>query len=83
MARMTEAAKRATPKSHRGVPGKTGTGSYPMNTEKQAAHAVSLGGMHRGPAFAAKMRRKAASLGFHVGKHKKHSGVHRGVTDIL
>lgn len=79
MARMTEAAKRATPKSHRGVPGKTGTGSYPMNTEKQAAYAVSLGGMHRGPAFALKMRKKAASLGFHVGKKRQH----RGVTDLL
>jgi hypothetical protein len=80
MARMTEAAKRATPKSHRGVPSKTGTGSYPMNTAKQAAHAVSLGGMHHGPEFAARMRRKAASLGFKVGKSKR---VHRGVTDFL
>ncbi len=65
---MSEAAKRATPKSHRGVPSKTGTGSYPMNTEKQAGEAVALGGMHHGPAFAAKMRRKARSLGFHVGQ---------------
>jgi hypothetical protein len=68
MARMTEAAKVATPKSHRGVPSKSGTGSYPMNNAKQAAHAVSLGGMHHGPAFAAKMRQKAHSLGFDVGK---------------
>jgi hypothetical protein len=80
---MTEAAKRATPKSHRGVPSKTGTGSYPMNTAKQAAHAVSLGGMHHSSAFAARMRSKAESLGFHVGKKKKRTGVHRGVTDFL
>lgn len=73
---MTEAAKKATPKSHRGVPSKSGTGSYPMNTEKQADEAVSLGGMHHGPAFAAKMRRKAESLGFHPGsgKHKAFFG---------
>jgi hypothetical protein len=70
---MSEAAKRATPKSHRGVPGKTGTGSYPMNTEKQAGEAVALGGMHHGPAFAAKMRAKARSLGFHPGGKKKSS----------
>jgi hypothetical protein len=71
MARMTEAAKIATPKSHRGVPSKTGTGSYPMNNAKQAAYAVSLGGMHHGPAFAARMRAKAHSLGFNVGSDVK------------
>ena len=59
------------PKSHRGVPSKSGTGSYPMNNAKQAGEAIALGGMHHGPAFAAKMRRKARSLGFDKGPKKK------------
>jgi len=71
---MSEAAKRATPKSRRGVPSKTGTGSYPMNNASQAAHAVSLAAMHHGGSspFTAKIRAKAHSLGYDVGKSKKH-----------
>lgn len=71
MAIMTEAEKKAVPKSHRGVPGKSGTGSYPMEDEEHARAAVGLAGMHHGPAFAAKIRAKAHKLGFLGGSKKK------------
>jgi hypothetical protein len=63
---MTEAQKKATPKSRRGVPSKSGTGSYPMNNAKQAAEAVSLAAMHHGSnsSFTKKIRGKAHSLGY-------------------
>lgn len=63
---MTEAEKKATPKSHRGVPSKSGTGSYPMNNRKQAGEAVALASMHHGAhsAFTNRIRRKKRELGF-------------------
>jgi hypothetical protein len=61
---MTEAAKRAVPKSERGVPGKSGTGSYPMPDAKHAASAIGFAKMHHGAAFASKIRAKARKLGF-------------------
>ena len=64
MARLTEAAKRKVPKSERGVPGKSGTGSYPMPDAKHAAAAIGLAAMHHGSAFAAKIKSKARSLGY-------------------
>jgi len=64
MARMTEAAKRAVPKSEKGVPSKKGTGSYPMPDAKHAAAAIGFAAMHHGPAFAAKIRAKAHKLGY-------------------
>lgn len=45
---MSEAAKRAVPKSERGVPGKSGTGSYPLDTAKHRGLAVALAAMHHG-----------------------------------
>ena len=71
MAVMTEAEKKAVPKSERGVPGKTGTGSYPMPNEAHARAAVGFAAMHHGPAFAAKIRAKAHKLGFLGGGEKK------------
>lgn len=64
MAGMTEAAKRAVPKSERGVPGKSGTGSYPLDTPKHRRAAVALAAMHHGSnsAFTKKIRAKAAKL---------------------
>lgn len=63
---MTEAQKKATPKSRRGVPSKSGTGSYPMNNAKQAGEAKALAAMHHGKnsSFTKKIRAKAASLGY-------------------
>jgi len=66
--RMTESQKRAVPKSERGVPSKSGTGSYPMPDKRHAAAAIGFAAMHHGPAAAAKMRRKAHSLGFGTNK---------------
>jgi hypothetical protein len=61
---MTEAQKRAVPKSMRGVPGKSGTGSYPMETKKERGEAVALAAMHHGShsAFTDRIRAKAARL---------------------
>jgi len=61
---MTEAAKRAVPKSEKGVPSKKGTGSYPMPDARHAAAAIGFASMHHGPAFAAKIRAKAHKLGY-------------------
>jgi hypothetical protein len=78
MARMSEAAKRRVPKSERGVPGKSGTGSYPMPDKAHARAAVGLAAMHHGAnsAFTRKIKAKASKLGY--GKK-----VHSGVTDVL
>jgi hypothetical protein len=64
---MSEAAKRAVPKSERGVPSKSGTGSYPLDTPKHRAEAVALASMHHGShsAFTNRIRAKAARLGSH------------------
>lgn len=61
---MTEAAKRAVPKSLRGVPGKSGTGSYPMETKKQRGEAISLAAMHHGSSspFTERIRAKAKRI---------------------
>ena len=58
---MSEAAKRAVPKSERGVPGKSGTGSYPMDTPKRRGLAVALAAMHHGShsAFTDRIRARA------------------------
>lgn len=70
MAHMSEAAKKRVPKSERGVPGKSGTGSYPMPDAKHARAAVSLAAMHYGSnsRFTRKIRAKAKSLGYLKGK---------------
>lgn len=66
---MTERQKKATPKSRRGVPSKSGTGSYPMNNAKQAGEAVALASMHHGSNsdFTNRIRAKARSLGYGKG----------------
>ena len=71
MARLSEAAKKAVPKAERGVPGKSGTGSYPMPDKSHAAAAIGFAAMHHGPAFAAKIRAKARRLGYAGGAKKK------------
>lgn len=68
---MTEAEKKEVPKSKRGVPGKSGTGSYPMPDAAHARAAIGFAAMHHGPAFASKIRAKARSLGFAGGSKKK------------
>ncbi len=66
MAHMTEAAKRAVPKSERGVPSKSGTGSYPMKDAAHAKAAIGLAAMHHGSssAFAKRIKAKAHKLGY-------------------
>ncbi len=66
MAILTETAKKRVPKGKRGVPGKSGTGSYPMPDKKHARAAVGLAAMHHGKnsAFTKKIRTKAKSLGY-------------------
>lgn len=61
MAKMSEKAKKAVPKSERGVPGKSGTGSYPMDTAKRRGLAVALAAMHHGSnsAFTKRIRARA------------------------
>jgi hypothetical protein len=61
---MSEAAKKRVPKSERGVPSKSGTGSYPMATKRERGEAVALAAMHHGSnsAFTDKIRAKAARL---------------------
>lgn len=71
MAKLSESAKKAVPKSERGVPGKSGTGSYPMPDAKHAASAIGFAKMHHGASFAAKIRAKAKKLGYD--KDKKSS----------
>jgi hypothetical protein len=68
---LTEAAKKSVPKSKRGVPGKSGTGSYPMPDAEHARAAVGLAAMHHGKdsSFTKKIRAKAKSLGY--GKSEK------------
>jgi hypothetical protein len=62
----TEAAKKKVPRSKRGVPTKSGTGSYPMPDAKHAKAAVGLAAMHHGAdsEFTKKIRAKAQSLGY-------------------
>lgn len=61
---MSEAAKKRVPKSERGVPSKSGTGSYPMQTKRERGDAVALAAMHHGSdsAFTKRIRAKAERL---------------------
>ena len=69
---LSEAAKKKVPKSERGVPGKSGTGSYPMPDAEHARAAVGLAAMHHGKnsSFTKKIRAKAKSLGYGGGMRK-------------
>lgn len=73
MAVMTEAQKKAVPKSKRGVPSKSGTGSYPMPNRDKAAKAEALAAMHHGKNsnFTRKIRAKAHALYPGLGEKKK------------
>lgn len=64
MAVLTEAAKKKVPASKRGVPGKSGTGSYPMPDRKHAQVAEAYAAKYHGrnSAFAKKIRAKAHKL---------------------
>lgn len=72
MAILTEAAKKKVPKSERGVPSKSGTGSYPMPDKEHAKAAVGLAAMHHGKnsPFTKKIKSKAKSLGYGSGMSK-------------
>lgn len=70
---LSEEQKERVPKSKLGVPSKKGTGSYPLTDARHAAAAIGFAKMHHGAAFAAKIRRKAQSLGFAGGGKKKSS----------
>lgn len=69
---LSEAAKKKVPSSERGVPGKSGTGSYPMPDAEHAKAAVGLAAMHHGKnsGFTKKIRAKAKSLGYLKGAKK-------------
>ncbi len=69
---LSESAKRKVPKSERGVPGKSGTGSYPMPDAEHAKAAVGLAAMHHGAnsPFTQKIKAKARSLGYGKSKPK-------------
>lgn len=69
---LSESAKKRVPKSKRGVPSKSGTGSYPMEDAEHAKAAVGLAAMHHGKnsSFTKKIRAKAKSLGYLKGGKK-------------
>lgn len=77
---MTEAEKKRVPRSERGIPSKSGTGSYPMPNARHAAAAIGFATMHHGPAFAAKIRARAQRLGFAGGDRSERSESEGGRT---
>lgn len=70
MARLTEKQKRAVPKSKRGLPNKSGTGSYPMPDKKHARVAKAYAKRFASPAQRAKIDARANKI---LGKGKKKS----------
>lgn len=61
MAKLTEKQKMAVPRSQRGIPNKSGTGSFPMPDKKHARAAIMLSG--RAPASKrAAIKAKARSI---------------------
>lgn len=61
MAKLTEKQKRAVPKSQRGIPSKSGTGSFPMPDKKHAKAALML--INKAPASKrAAIRAKAKAI---------------------
>jgi len=59
MAKLSEKQKKAVPKSQRGLPNKSGTGSYPMPDAKHAAVAKAYAKRFASPAQQAKINAKA------------------------
>ena len=72
MAILSEAAKKKVPKSERGIPGKSGTGSYPMPDAKHARAALGFAAMHHGKNSSTykRVKAKAKSLGYVKGGKK-------------
>ncbi len=68
MAKLTEKQKKAVPKSKRGIPSKSGTGSYPMPDKAHARNALARVAQHGTPAEKKKVRAKANKI---LGKKKK------------
>lgn len=60
--RLTEKQKKSTPKSQRGLPNKSGTGSYPMPDKKHAAIAKGYAKRYATPAQQAKIDAKANKI---------------------
>ncbi len=67
MARLSEKQKRAVPKSKRGLPGKSGTGSYPMPDKSHARSAKAFASRFASPAQRAQIDAKANKI---LGKGK-------------
>lgn len=59
MAVLTEKQKKAVPRSQRGLPNKSGTGSYPMPDKAHAAAAKSYAARFASPAQEAQIDAKA------------------------
>lgn len=73
---LNEAAKRRVPSSKRGVPSKSGTGSYPMPDKAHARAAIGFAAMHHGAnsEFTRKIRAKARKLGYAKSKSSTDGG---------
>ena len=69
---LSESQKKKVPKSERGVPSKSGTGSYPMPDARHAAAAKGFAAMHHGKDSSVykQVAAKARSLGFGGVKRK-------------
>lgn len=72
MAILTEQAKKKIPKSERGIPEKSGTGSYPMPDKAHEKAALGLAAMHHGKNSETyrRVRAKAKKLGYIKGGKK-------------
>lgn len=66
MAILSESAKKKVPKSERGIPSKSGTGSYPMPDKAHERAALGLAAMHHGKNSSTyrQVRAKAKKLGY-------------------
>lgn len=71
MAILSEADKKAVPKSERGLPEKSGTGSYPMPDAKHAAIAKAYAKRFASPAEQQRINAKANAI---LGKKAKQYG---------
>jgi hypothetical protein len=67
MAKLSEKQKKAVPKSQRGIPSKSGTGSYPMPDKAHAANAKARAAQFASPAQQKKIDAKANKI---LGKKK-------------
>ena len=67
--RLSEKMKRRVPRSRRGVPSRSGTGSYPMPDAEHAASAKGFAAMHHGKNSSVyrQVAAKARKLGYGEG----------------